>query len=221
MIPAALKALSQMFSPPFRAVLWKSLGLTLALFVALWVVVQLIVSGLTLTPWPWVDTAIDVLTGLGLIVLMVVLIAPVAAMFAGLFLDEIAERVERVHYPSDPPGRDLPMWPAIAIGLQFAAVVLAVNLLVLPTFLFGIGVIAMLLANAYLLGREFFEMAAMRHMRVREAKRLRKDNAARVFAAGLIPAALALLPLANLLLPLFATAYMVHIYKRVAKADAA
>lgn len=221
MLSAAIKALKQVLSPPFRAVLWKSLGLTLVLFVALWAAVLFGLSWLTLTPWPWLDTIIDIIAGIGTLVLLVVLIGPVTAMFAGLFLDDIAGRVERVHYPGDPPGKELAMGPALLTAVQFAVVILLVNLLVLPTFLIGVGVLAMVVANAYLLGREFFEMVAMRHMPMRRAKELRKDNAGRVFAAGFIPAALALLPLANLLLPLFATAYMVHIFKLVAAEDAA
>lgn len=215
MINAALKAVSDVFSPPFRSVLWKSLGLTIALFIALWIGVEVVISSITLVPWPWLGTVITVVTGLGLFALAIVLIAPVTAIFAGLFLDQIAEVVERQHYPQDPPGRELPMTTAVATGIRFGLLVLAVNLLVLPTFLLGIGVLAMLMANAYLLGREFFEMIAMRHMPVAEAKRLRKELSPRVFAAGLIPAVFALVPLANLLMPLFATAYMVHIYKQI------
>lgn len=217
MIGAALKALSDVLSPPFRAVLWKSLGLTLVLLASLWIIIEIIVDSLALAPWAWANTVITVVTGLGLIALAILLIAPVTALFAGLFLDRVAEMVERKHYPGDPVGRELPLRKAIPIAIQFGLLVLAVNILLLPTLLLGIGVIAALLANAYLIGREFFEMAAMRHMPAEDARMLRRENAHRVLAAGFIPAALALIPLANLVVPLFATSYMVHIYKRISK----
>src|SRR5690606_20496526 len=125
--------------------------------------------------------------------------------------DGVALQVERKHYPHDPEGRELPMGRAIVIAIRFGLLVLAVNIMLLPTLFLGIGLIAALLANAYLLGREYFEMIAMRHMPVAEARELRRENAHRVLAAGFIPALLALIPLANLLVPLFSTAYMVHI----------
>ena len=73
--------------------------------------------------------------------------------------------------------------------------------------------IALLIANAYLLSREYFEMAAMRHMPVEEAKQLRREKSIEVFSAGFIPAILALVPLVNLTVPLFSTSYFVHIFK--------
>ena len=79
----------------------------------------------------------------------------------------------------------------------------------------GIGAVVMVVCDAYLLGREYFQMIAMRHLPAADARALRKANAARVFAAGLIPAGLALIPFVNLFVPLFATSYFVHIFKKV------
>mgnify|MGYP003578326694 CR=1 FL=1 len=64
----------------------------------------------------------------------------------------------------------MPVIKAVLLGLQFGLLVLIVNLAVLPMLIFGIGAIAHLIANAYLLSREYFEMAAMRHMPVEDAK---------------------------------------------------
>ena len=101
------------------------------------------------------------------------------------------------------------------MGLQFGLLVLAVNILILPTVFFGIGIAIMLIANAYLLGREYFTMVAMRHMPARQAAQLRKANSGRVWAAGLVPAGLALIPFVSILVPLFSTSYFVHIFKRI------
>jgi hypothetical protein len=125
----------------------------------------------------------------------VLLMAPVMALFAGLYLDDIAELVERRDYPQQRPGTPLPTARAVLTGVRFGLVVLAVNLALLPTLLLGIGAVAMVLANAYLLGREYFEMVATRHMPADEARRLRKENAPRVLAAGFIPAFLVVVPL--------------------------
>lgn len=215
MLSAALKALEDVLSPNFRGVLWKSLGLTVVLFVVIMFALQVVLQMLTLVPWPWLETVIEAATALGVLVVMFFLIAPVTAIFAGLFLDEIADLIERRDYPMDRPGKPLTFTKAFFIALQFGSLVLLVNLILLPTLFFGIGVVLMTLANAYFLGREYFGAVAMRHMSVRQANELRRENAGRVFAAGLIPAGLAVVPVVNIIVPLFATSYFVHIFKKV------
>lgn len=213
MIKAAFTALADLLSPDFRSVLFKAIGLALLLLVAVVAGAVALLDMLKLAPWGWGNAVIDVAAGLGLTVLAFFMIPPVTALFAGLYLDRIAGLVERKHYPADNPGRELPMLKAALLGLQFGLLVLVVNLAVLPMLIFGIGAIALLIANAYLLSREYFELAAMRHMPVEEAKQLRRENSTQVFAAGFIPAILALVPLVNLTVPLFSTSYFVHIFK--------
>jgi len=220
MISAFFKALGDLLSVEFRSVLLKAVGLTLALFVALLVAVEIILSVLTLVPWPWAETVLAIGTGLVLVVAFFFLMAPVTAIFAGLFLDDVALRVEARHYPRDARGTPLTMARSLVIALQFAAVVLAVNLAILPLVFTGIGAAALIAANAYLIGREYFEMVAMRHMPVYEARELRKQNTPVIFVAGMIPAVLSLVPLLNLAVPLFATSYFVHIFKRVRASSA-
>jgi len=216
MIAAAFQAFIDMWSPAFRSVLFKAIGLALALFLAVFVAAQAALALLVAFPWPWLEPTLAVLAGLGLLAAFFFLMSPVTALFAGLYLDEIAALVERQHYPKDAPGTPLNTFMALLTGLQFAGLVLLVNLLVLPTIFFGIGVFALLVANAYLLGREYFELVAMRHMPVDDARRFRRDNAMQVFLAGFAPAAWALVPVINFAVPLFATAYFVHLYKRLA-----
>lgn len=221
MLAAAALALREILSPPFRGVLLKSLALTLGLLVALWVLLDRLLTEWVTIPWGWLDTAFDVLTGVGLVIGLGFLVAPVAALFAGLFLDDIAEVVEARHYPADPPGRALPTGRAIWTSVKFLGVVLLVNAVALPlVFLLGFGFVIFLAANAYLLGREYFEMVALRHTDAAAARRQRLMHSGRIFAAGLVIAAVVAIPIVNLLAPLFATAFMVHVYKRIADASA-
>ncbi len=216
MLDAALRSLRDVLSDDFRHILWKAIGLTLLLFVAIFIGVETTLSLFAGLPWPWLTTVLSIITGLGLIAAFFFVMAPVTAMFAGIFLDQVAERIERRDYPQDSVGRPLPLGTSFLMGVQFALLVLVVNLATLPTFFLGIGAAAMVLANAYLLGREYFTMVAARHMDIGEASQLRRDHAARIFAAGLIPAGLAVIPLVNVLVPIFSTAYFVHIFKMIA-----
>ena len=215
MISAAFKALGDLLSKEFRTILLKAIGLTLALFVAILLGVEILLSYLSLIPLPWAETLAAIGAGLVLLVAFFFMMSPVIAIFAGLYLDSIAERVEERHYPQDPVGSPLSGYLAIVTSLQFAALVLVVNLAVLPLVFTGIGAVALIIANAYLLSREYFEMIAMRHMPVDEARQLRKENSPQVFAAGFVPALLSIIPIVNLAVPLFATSYFVHIFKRV------
>lgn len=217
MLAAAIQAFRQMFTPPFRAVMLKCLGFTIALFTLLVIGVEWVFS--YFVAWPeWVETAIEWLGGLALVAASIFLIPPVTSLMAGLYLDDIAGEVERVYYPSDPPGHELPTLAAVGVGVRFFVVVLVVNLIALFLLLVpGVNLIAFYVGNGYLLGREYFEMVAMRHLSPMEARQLRKANMAYVSVCGLIIAGLASVPLLNLLTPLFATAFMVHIYKSLAR----
>lgn len=213
MIKAAFTALADVLSPDFRSVLFKAVGLAILLLIAVIAGTVVLLDMLKLAPWGWGNNIIEVVAGLGMAVLAFFMIPPVTALFAGLYLDHIAGLVERKHYPQDAPGRQLPTGKALLLGLQFGLLVLVVNLAVLPMLLFGIGALVLLLVNAYLISREYFEMAAMRHMPMEEARQLRRENSPQILAAGFIPAALALVPLVNLTVPLFSTSYFVHIFK--------
>jgi len=217
MITAAVQAFRQMFTPPFRTVLLKCLGFTVLLFLLLILGVEWIFS--QFVSWPdWIEKTIEWLGGLVLVAGSIFLIPPVTSLMAGLYLDDIAGDVERVYYPQDPPGHELPTLAALGVGLKFFVVVLMVNIVALFLLLIpGVNLIAFYLGNGYLLGREYFEMVAMRHLPSDEARRLRKANMAYVTVCGLIIAGLASVPILNLLTPLFATAFMVHVYKSLAR----
>jgi CysZ protein len=215
MIKSAFRALGDLLSPEFRSVLVKAIAMALALFVAILVGVEAVLSHLSVIPWAWAETLAAIGAGLVLFVAFFFMMSPVVAIFAGLFLDNIAARVEQRHYPQDAVGTPLSGYRAMATSLQFAGLVLLVNLAALPLIFTGIGAAALVTINAYLLSREYFEMIAMRHLAVEDARLLRKRNAPAIFVAGFIPALLSLVPIVNLVVPLFATSYFVHIFKRV------
>jgi len=218
MLSAAGQAFGELFTPPFWAVLFKCVGFTIALLVLLLITVEWTFSHFV--HWPnWIETAIEWLGGGALVVGSIFLIPPVTSLVAGLYLDDIAGEVERMNYPSNPPGKELGTLPAIGLALKFFLVVLAVNIVALFLLLVpGVNLIAFYLGNGYLLGREYFELAAMRHLPSEEAKKLRQANGLTIFLCGLIIASIASVPILNFITPLFATSFMVHMYKDLAAA---
>jgi CysZ protein len=220
MLSAAFRALGDLTSPDFRSILYRAMGLAIALFAAIFLALQALFWFLTFFSTPWLESLAKIGASLGLFVAFFFLMAPVTAMFAGLYLDEVAEKVEAKHYASDPPGRPQPFLQSLKFSIQFGLLVLIVNIFALPLVFTGIGAIVLVVINAYLLSREYFEMAAMRFMAPAEAKQLRKDNAVGILTAGFLPALMALVPIVNLTVPLFATSYFVHLFKQVKRSSA-
>jgi CysZ protein len=231
-LQAASAALSQLLTPPFRSVLWKTLGLTLLALVAAWFGLKEMFDWL-LMPWiealfggfsgwgGWVALFVAIFAGIGLALALALLIAPVTAMLAGLFLDDVASVVEQTDYPADPPGQAVPALRSLVLSLKFLGIVILGNLFALLLLLVpGVNVGAFFVVNGYLLGREFFEFAAMRFRSEADAKALRRHHAGTVFLAGLVIAGFLAIPVANLATPLFAAAMMVHLHKAIARSDA-
>lgn len=217
MIADALDAFAQIFSPPFRRVMWKSLGLTTAMLILAGVALDRVaMSHVHLGP-VWLSAVLSTVVTLGLIVGMIFLAPPTASLVAGFYLDDIASIVERTIDPRGPPGRPLPLGPSLALGLRFALLSVAVNIAVLALTIFtGVGLAAFFVLNGYLLGREYFELAAMRHVSAAQARDLFERHWLDVFGAGTIVSVLVAVPVLNLLTPLFATALMTRVYKRFA-----
>ncbi len=216
---SASTAFSQLFSPSFRAVLWKSLGLTIALLISLWIAFDLAYSSFLLPMIgsnSWTASILSWLLGAGLIVGLGFLIAPVTSIFGGFFIDDIAEAVEQKHYPNDPKGHPLPTAKAAVLSLKFTLLVISTNILALLLLLVpGVNLMVFFVANGYLLGREYFQFAALRFMSPSEADELRHQTKGTVFIAGLVIAGFLTIPLLNLLTPLFAAAFMTHVYKKL------
>jgi CysZ protein len=220
MLAAAGQAFREIFSPSFRTILFKCLGFTIALLVLLIIAAEWSFAHFVTLP-NWAEKTIEWLGGFVLMVGSVFLVPPVTSLIAGLYLDDIAGQVERTYYPADPPGHELGTATAIGMSLRFFFVILAVNLLALFLLLIpGVNLIAFYVGNGYLLGREYFEMVAMRHMTPDAARSLRKANRVTVLLCGFVIAGLASVPILNLTTPLFATAFMVHIYKLLRRVGA-
>ena len=231
MLDAAVKTISQILSPPMRSILWRSIGLALVLITVLAIGLQRLLSWFAEYGSVWAEAMlgpnfhttlnvvswiISITAGLGVVLGAVFLMPAITSLVASLFVDDVADHVEREHYPAEQPGVALPLAIAMTEGVRTALLTILVYLVALPFVLFaGAGFIVFFIATAWLLGREYFELAAMRFRSPADAKVMRKDNAATVFTAGLFIAAFVSIPIVNLATPLFGMAFMVHMHKRL------
>lgn len=230
LIVSAQKAVGEILDPKMRQVFWKTLGLTILALIIIW---NMVTAGLEtfavpfISEWfasfslpDWTGTMglfAAILAGLGLAVGLAFLIGPVSAVIAGLFLDDVAEHVENQDYPNDKAGTAMPLGRSIIMSVKFFGIVILGNLFALMLLLVpGVNLIAFFAVNGYLLGREYFEFAAMRHHDVETVRMLRSRYSGTIIMGGLMIACFLAIPIVNLLTPLFGAALMVHLHKAIA-----
>lgn len=239
MFKSLSRAFSQSFDPAFRRVFNRSLLFSAVTFVVVWLASWFALdwAGAELVAWTrswvgegfWVgalEWLVDIAAIGAIAVASFFLFPAVMASIMALLLDDIAQAVERRYYPDLPPGRSQPVGEVILGNLGFIAVTLILNLLVLPLYLVLIWIpplnlVLFYLLNGYLLGREYFEMVAVRRLDLAATKRLRRDFRGRVILAGAVITFLLTIPLVNLVTPIIATAFMLHTFEELRRRAAA
>ena len=226
-LQAFLAALAQFPDPRFRSVLWRGLGLTIGLLVGFYFALQWLIGLFFADPVTlpllgevtWMDEAIGWAT-LGLVLVMsVFLMVPVASAIAGLFLDEVADAVEDEYYP------DLPVVPGVHFldglmdSLSFLGVLIGANIAAFflyvifpfaaPFIFYGM--------NGYLLGREYFQLAAMRREGREGARDMWRQHKSTIWLAGCLMAVPLSFPLVNLVIPILGAATFTHLYHRLSR----
>lgn len=220
---ALIRGWLDLLRPRIFRVLALGVGLTLLLFVVLqvavfWTIRAVGPDQLTL---PWVGP-IEIGSALswGSLALFPVLgfflMAPVAAGFAGLFTEQVADTVEAVHYPAD-RGRSGDFADGVleSLAVVAAALGVAVGLLILTPLIGPLAPVAFYLANGWLLGREFFQMAARRHLPDGRAADLRRRRGVAVTLLGVGIAVLLTIPVLNIAVPVLAAASFTHLFHLV------
>jgi uncharacterized protein involved in cysteine biosynthesis len=172
---------------------------------------------------PWIGTiSLDgfstVLTVVLIVAASAFLMLPVAAIFIGFFLDRVASAVEARHYPGLPPVRAQGLGEALGDALRFLLVLVAANLLALAFYLFAgpFAPVVFWLVNGYLLGREYFQLVALRRLPPAEASGLRRANRFRIWAAGTVMVIPLSVPVLGLLVPILGVATFTHLFHRLA-----
>jgi CysZ protein len=223
MIRAAFgKAVAQMGDARFLRVLALGIALTIGLLIGvyagfLWLLGTFAPDTITL---PWIgpvggiDTALGIGAALVMIVASVFLMVPVASAFSGIFLDSVADAVEARHYPALPPADVLPLSDTLISSFNFFFLLVFLNICGLILFIWT-GPLAPLLfwaMNGYLLGREYFTLAAERRIGRAAAQALRKRHGGTVWLAGILMAAPLSVPVINLLIPVLGAATFTHLF---------
>lgn len=208
-LTAALRAIPSLFHGATLRLLGKTLALTLLLFAALAAGLWAGFHALRLwLGWGGGGLAEATATAIAVIAAGWLLFRATAMAVMGLFADDIIEAVERDAYPHV-AARPVGWGRSLRFALASIGRTVGWNLLALPAYILllptGIGAPALLVAlNAYLLGRDMADMVEPRHPALPPIPRRSR------WLLGLVPALLFLVPLVNLLAPIFSAAMAVH-----------
>lgn len=220
-----LKALGQLTDPRFRKVLLLGVGLTTALLFGIYALVLTLVTWLApdtvslpfIGEVTWVDDLLSWASVLLMMVLSIFLMIPVASAFTSMFLDDVADAVEIRHYPHLPEIDRLSWVDALQDTLSFLGLLIVANILAFFLY-FMLPPFAPLIfwgLNGFLLGREYFQLAAMRRIGRDRAKAMYKANLGQIWLAGTLMAVPLTVPLVNLLVPILGAATFTHLFHRL------
>ena len=222
---AFFAALGQIGDPKFRTVLLRGVGLTIVLLIAacaaaIWLINWLSGDEISL-PWigavPWLN---DVLNYSGIFVVLILpifLMMPVASAIISMFLEEVAQAVEDKHYPALPAVPGIPFSEGLRDAVSFMGLLIVANLLALILYVIFTPLAPFIFwaMNGFLLGREYFTLAAMRRVGREGARKLRAKHMTTIWIAGTLMAIPLSVPLVNLVIPILGAATFTHIYHKL------
>lgn len=206
-----LRSFIQLFDLKILAMIFKSIFLSVLIFI---MSIFLLHSSLKYlieltTDNQWLSY-LSYLGDIGLLGLSVFILPAVFIFVSSFYFPQVMERVEKVYYPSlkaKESALHVELWSALKLFM----LVLFVNLLALPFYLIPVLNIFLYFAvNGFLLGREYFEMAALRYYSLDEMRKMHFRYRAPKFMMGLCFVILGSVPFVNLLSPIFAVLLMSH-----------
>jgi uncharacterized protein involved in cysteine biosynthesis len=218
-------ALRQLSDSRFRRVFFLGIGLAFALLVAATAGFSWLIEWLTpeqvwlpiLGEVQWLNDLFSWGAAFMVAFLSIFLMVPVASAITSLFLDDVADAVERVHYPGLPETPSFSFWEGLRDTVNFLGVLIGANLLALILYLlFPPAAIFIFWAlNGFLLGREYYTIAAIRRLGRKRAKQLRRKHMGVIWLAGIAMAIPLSVPFLNLLVPILGAATFTHLYHRL------
>ncbi|MEM6371654.1 MAG: EI24 domain-containing protein [Pseudomonadota bacterium] len=229
-LSAFFSALGQIGDPRFRRVVLLGLALTIALLIGatsglVWLIGSLTSDSMDV-PWlgeiTWLGDVISWGSFFLFFGLSIFLMMPVASAITSMFLDEVAAAVEDRHYPHLPAVQPVPFWDSLVDTVNFLGILIGANILALILYvMFPPSAIFIFWGlNGFLLGREYFTLAAIRHVGREQAKALRSAHSGTIWLAGTLMAIPLSVPLVNLLIPIIGAATFTHLFHKITEAQA-
>ncbi|KAF0144001.1 MAG: hypothetical protein FD153_391, partial [Rhodospirillaceae bacterium] len=215
LITAFFRGVGQMADSRLRAIALRGVGISVVTYMILWGGVSWLLAATTVLSIGWMETLVDVAGSLAAFALSLLFFPAFVSTVIGFFLEDVIQAVEARHYPNLPPVRHRPPREIVWEGIRYAGVLIAVNLLALPLYVLVpfINLLVFFVLNGYLLGREYYELVALRRLSEVDARKLWIRGKRSLWMAGGVIAGLLAIPGVNVLAPIMATAFMVHVFE--------
>ena len=220
---ASLAALGDLGSRALRGLVLASMLVAAVLLSgAVWAVITFAVPLIPAWAGWWGQAAELALSGAVIVLAVALSLAlwPLVAMVvSGLFADVAADRLEAAQLPEAARGQAPSPLVGLAAGLRFAAVSLPLNLLALPLYFIPVlNLVVAVALNGFLLSRENFILANLRHESFAGALVLLRQHRGTVLLAALPAAVVSLVPVVNAVVPLWTLATMVRLRQQLTPA---
>lgn len=205
-------AIADAAAPEQRRAIVTSAVAALLLLLALWLGATLLLDHARVAGIWWLDRTITVLGSLGAALLCWLVFPGVTLLVLGGFLDGLLARLESQHYPGLPPPRRMRLAESWGSALRLLLLTVALNVIALPFYLIPpLNLFIYYVLNGYLVGREYFELVALRRMEGAAARAMWRRHRGRLVLAGVVIVFLLSLPLVNLVAPVIAAAFALHL----------
>ena len=226
MIAALRRTLADLLSPRLTWTLIKAVLLSALAYATVWGAAWWLIMRSQWANTEWLNQSLHVLGGLGVMVLSLILFPSAFGVVQALFIDGVADRIESKHYPELGAARGAAVWDGMIVALNVLALMVVVNLVMLPVYILGsiflgAGMILFYAANGWLCGREYFVQVALRRMTRAETKLWTRANRSTLWLAGIAITLLGTVPLLNLAAPVVGCVFMVHIARTLRPPTAA
>ncbi|MCK0070264.1 EI24 domain-containing protein [Kordiimonas laminariae] len=213
----------QLLHPKFRSVFLTSVAAALITLIGLTFVLSYYWPETFVFGWDWIDELGESIAAAGFWAVVSVgsylLFPGIVTMVMGVLIDKIATAVEEEYYPNRIGTREVPITDVVISAGKLTLIMLVVNLLALVPYIIlffmtaSAGAFALFIAiNGFLLGREYYEMVAMRHMDRKMMNRFRMEYGSKIFMVGAMMAAMFAVPFLNILAPIIGAAVMTHVF---------
>jgi CysZ protein len=214
MLTAFRTAIDDTFAPEQRGILMLCFALAIGLLIALWFGATALLQEAHFIGVGWLDAVIILLGSMAALVLAWMLFPAMTLLILGFFLGWVLRGVERRHYPGLGPPLPMSLPAAFASALRLLLLAAAVNVIILPLYLIpGINLFVYYALNGYLVGREYFELVALRRMDGAAARAMWRRHRGRLILVGVVIVFLLSLPLIDLVAPIVAAAFMLHVFE--------
>ena len=215
MIHSLIQGILQLRDPSAKKVVLISVGASILTYIVLFGFIYLALNHTSVFQVWWIESLADFLGHFAAIMLTWLLFPATISVIIGLLLENIASAVEAQHYPDLPPTSDTSLFSSLVISGKFLVVLLVLNIGLLFLFFTGpIYLVLYYLVNGYLISREFFDLISLRRLNSGKTRALRKKFKYRLIFIGTIFVFLMNVPIVNFLVPIIATATMVHLFER-------